>query len=142
MIVGAGSGRRLALGNQALQVVSEGTAVHDVAIVDTRLPPGAGSGRHVHHGHEEAFYVLAGTIRVEVDGEVVDAGPGDFALAERGQVHSFANVGTEEARMLAIYAPASAVSYLDELAGIVGADGRVDAAELRAFYARFDSAAG
>jgi quercetin dioxygenase-like cupin family protein len=142
VIVGNGTGRLLALGTQQLRIVSEGTEVHDVAIVDTRLPPGSGSGRHVHHGHEEAFYVLEGTIRIEVDGEIVDAVAGDLALARRGQVHSFANQGTSDARMLAMYTPASSLAYLDELAAIVQPDGSVDQDELRAFYDRFDSAAG
>lgn len=139
MIVGPGDGRSLRLGDQELRILSEGTAVHDVAVVDTYLPPGSGSGRHVHHGHEESFFVLEGTIRIEADDRIVDAGPGAMVLAERGVAHSFANVSAEPARMLAIYAPASAVAYLDELAAIVDADGSVDAEELADFYRRFDS---
>lgn len=142
MIVGADDGRLIVLGTQQLRVLSEGSDVHDVAVVDTRLPPGSGSGRHVHHGHEESFFVISGTVRLELDGEVVDAGPGGFVLARRGQVHAFSNPGPTEARMLAIYAPASAVAYLDDLAEIVGADGTVDAEELAAFYRRFASAGG
>ncbi|MCU1459755.1 MAG: cupin 2 protein [Actinomycetia bacterium] len=142
MILGPGDGRSLTLGTQALRILSEGTGVHDVAIVDTVLPPGSGSGRHVHHGHEEAFFVIEGTVRLEVDGREVDAGPGGFALAQRGQVHAFSNESDTDARMLAVYAPASAVGYLDELAEIVRSDGTVDAGELAAFYERFDSAAG
>jgi quercetin dioxygenase-like cupin family protein len=142
VIVDGHGGRRITVGTQLLRVLSEGTDVHDVAVVDTLLPPGAGSGRHVHHGHEESFYVLEGTIRLEVDGHVLEAGPGGYAHAGRGEVHAFANLGDANARMLAIYAPASAVRYLDELATIVDADGSVDAGALTAFYERFESAAG
>jgi mannose-6-phosphate isomerase-like protein (cupin superfamily) len=142
VMVGAQGGRRIDVGTQTLRVLSEGTDVHDVAVVDTLLPPGAGSGRHVHYGHEESFFVVEGSIRLEVDGDIVDAGPGCYAHAAQGQVHAFANVGTQPARMLAIYAPASALAYLDELARIVAADGSVDADALASFYRRFASAAG
>lgn len=142
MIVGTGDGRAITLGTQRLRVLSEGTPLHDVAVVDTELPPGSGSGRHVHHGHEEAFFVLEGTIHLELDGTEVDAGPGAFLLAERGQVHAFSNRTSARARMLALYAPGAAVAYLDELATIVAPDGSVAGDELTAFYERHRSAAG
>jgi hypothetical protein len=44
--------------------------------------------------------------------------------------------------MLAMYAPAAAAAYLDDLATIVGADGSVDADDLSAFYGRHRSGAG
>jgi len=142
MILGPEDGRVLNVGTQVLRVLSEGTELHDVAVVDTVLPPGAGSGRHVHRSHEEAFFVVEGTIRFELDDDVVDVGPGGFALAPRGRSHAFSNTGSTPARMLALYCPARAISYLDELAGIVARDGTVDPQAMEAFYERFDSAAG
>jgi quercetin dioxygenase-like cupin family protein len=142
MIAGPADARTIALGPQQLRVLSSGTQGHDVAVVDTSLPPGSGSGRHVHNSHEEAFFVIEGTVHLELAGAEVDAGPGSFLLAERGQVHAFSNRTAEPARMLAIYAPASALAYLDDLATVVHPDGSVDGDELSAFYARHDSAAG
>lgn len=139
MIVVPGAGRTIHLGDQVLRVVSAGTPGHDVAVVDTLLPPGAGAPRHVHHDHEEAFYVLDGTVRLELDGATLDAGPGTLALAERGQVHGFTNVGDADARMLALYSPAASLGYLDDLAALLAA-GPTSHETMQAFYDRWSSA--
>jgi quercetin dioxygenase-like cupin family protein len=142
VIVGPEDGRRIALGVQALRVLSEGTAGLDVAIVDTTLPPGSGAPRHVHHDHEEAFFVIDGTVRIRLDGEEVVSGPGGIVVAERGQVHAFTNVGEGPARLLALYSPASRVTYLDDLAEILDAPGGFDQAAMDAFYERYASGPG
>lgn len=139
MIVPPGGGRTIHLGEQLLRVISPGTPGHDVAVVDTLLPAGAGAPRHVHHDHEEAFLVLEGRVRLELDDAVVDAGPGTLALAERGQVHAFTNVGPGDARMLALYSPAASLGYLDELAALLAAS-PADRRAMQAFYARWSSA--
>ena len=76
---------------------------------------------HVQHDEEEAFYVLDGEIEFEVDGDVVRAVPGSFALVPRGAVHTF-RVLTETARMLVIAsapqgAPGGGLHHFFESAG-------------------------
>src|SRR5215210_8629985 len=44
---------------------------------------------HVQVDEEEAFYVLDGEIEFEVDGDIVVATPGTFALVARGAAHRF-----------------------------------------------------
>ena len=56
---------------------------------------------HVQIDEEEAFYILEGEVEFEVDGRVVTATPGTFALVARGAPHLF-RVLTETARMLVI----------------------------------------
>jgi quercetin dioxygenase-like cupin family protein len=56
---------------------------------------------HVQTDEEEAFYILEGEVEFEVDGQVVTATPGTFALVARGAAHRF-RVLTEQARMLVI----------------------------------------
>lgn len=56
---------------------------------------------HVQVDEEEAFYILEGEVEFEVDGEVVIATPGTYALVARGAAHLF-RVKTETARMLVI----------------------------------------
>jgi len=56
---------------------------------------------HVQTDEEEAFYILEGEVELEVDGEVVVATPGTFALVARGAAHTF-RVLTDTARMLVI----------------------------------------
>ena len=56
---------------------------------------------HVQVDEEEAFYILDGEVEFEVDGQVVLATPGTFALVARGAAHTF-RVLTDTARMLVI----------------------------------------
>lgn len=44
---------------------------------------------HRHVDEDEAFYVLEGTLEVEVDGVVATATPGTYAFAPRGLPHTF-----------------------------------------------------
>jgi quercetin dioxygenase-like cupin family protein len=56
---------------------------------------------HVQTDEEEAFFILEGEVELEVDGRVVVATPGTFALVARGAAHTF-RVLTDTARMLVI----------------------------------------
>jgi quercetin dioxygenase-like cupin family protein len=71
------------------------------AISEHLLTAAANPPRHVQTAEEEAFYVLDGEVELEVDGRVVLAGPGTFALVPRGVPHVFA-VRSATARMLVI----------------------------------------
>ena len=130
------------LGDQVGTVLSTGTPDHDVAIVDTLLPPGAGAPRHIHHDNDELFYVIAGEVEVHLDGHTQMATTGGFIFAGKGKVHAFKNKSDKDARMLAIYGPASTIAYLRELSKIVDGDGSVDPDEMAEFYVRFNSASG
>ncbi|MGE0880728.1 MAG: cupin domain-containing protein [Acidimicrobiia bacterium] len=130
------------LGTQVGTVLSTGTPDHDVAVVDTLLPPGAGAPRHVHFDHDELFYVVAGEVEVHLDGHTQVATTGGFIFAGKGMVHAFKNKSAEDARLLAIYGPASTIAYLRELSKIIDDDGSVDAGEMSEFYVRFNSASG
>jgi len=52
-------------------------------------PPGGGPPPHIHHREEESFYLLQGTLTIQVAGETIQASPGDFVHIPRGTVHSF-----------------------------------------------------
>ena len=56
---------------------------------------------HVQVDEEEAFYIIDGEVEFEVDGQVVTATPGTFALVARGAAHLF-RVKSDTARMLVI----------------------------------------
>ncbi len=56
---------------------------------------------HVQTDEEEAFFILEGEVEMEVDGRVVIATPGTFALVARGAAHTY-RVLSETARMLVI----------------------------------------
>jgi quercetin dioxygenase-like cupin family protein len=75
-----------------------------LTIVEVTDPPGAEAPLHVHHNEDEAFYVLEGSVTLEVGGQTVEAGPGDYAWGPRGVPHRY-TVGPEGCRMLFICTP-------------------------------------
>ena len=60
---------------------------------------------HVHHGDDEAWYVLEGSLIVQVGEEEVEAGAGSGVLVPRGTAHTYWNPATSPARYLLIMTP-------------------------------------
>jgi mannose-6-phosphate isomerase-like protein (cupin superfamily) len=87
----------------------------------TAPPHFAGPPPHWHKETDEAFFVLEGTVRFEVDGEPVDAQPGDYVRVPPGLVHRFSNVTDEPARFLGLALPSGLDTYLQELAELMAA---------------------
>lgn len=101
-----GQSRMLDLGSTglALRIASEQTG-GSLAVVEFVTPPGGGVGPHVHEHEDELVYLLEGSIRVSVDGQTVDVGPGACALLPRGVPHGFTNTGVVPSRLLAVLLP-------------------------------------
>ena len=62
----------------------------------------------MHEDEDDAFFVLEGQLTVRTPEESqpnVIAGPGTFVLVPPGVVHTFANHGDAQVRMLNIHAP-------------------------------------
>ena len=52
------------------------------SLIEYSHAPGApGPLAHVHHAHEEAFYVLDGQLTLIVDGETITLNPGECSVA-------------------------------------------------------------
>jgi mannose-6-phosphate isomerase-like protein (cupin superfamily) len=138
VIVGSGDGRTFRIGPQVATVKAEGDG--GPAVVETLLPEGSGAPRHLHHDHDETFYVVSGTLVVDVDGEVVTVGPGGLARATRGIAHSFRNPGPGDAVVLAMYDPAPSLEYLELLgAAFEMSDVEARGAFLDDLYRRFST---
>ena len=61
---------------------------------------------HVHHGDDEAWYVLEGTLRVRVGDQVHEVGPGGAVMAPKGVPHAYGNARRgERARYLLVMTP-------------------------------------
>jgi quercetin dioxygenase-like cupin family protein len=84
------------------------------------VPAGHMPPLHVHHSHDEGFFVLEGELTLLMPGEEVALKPGDAFLAPRGIPHTY-RVGGEPARWLVTSTPAgferfvAAVDALQEL---------------------------
>jgi mannose-6-phosphate isomerase-like protein (cupin superfamily) len=107
-VLGSGEGLLLAARGSvmAFKAVAEQTD-GDFSLMERTLSPG---GRrpppHRHTNCSEAFFILEGTVMVELEGASVAAGPGDFVRVSRGRAHTFGNVGDMPARLLVLHAPA------------------------------------
>jgi mannose-6-phosphate isomerase-like protein (cupin superfamily) len=138
MISDRGEGRRFTVGPQVATVKAEGEG--GPAVVETFLPPGSGAPRHLHHDHDETFYVVSGSLEVAVGDVAVTVGPGGLARATRGVAHSFRNPGPGDAVVLALYDPAPSLEYLERLGAIVELpDGDEREAALDDLYRRFST---
>jgi len=77
-------------GRHAVQAVAE-------------FAPGASAGKHTHPG-EELGYILEGTLQFEIDGEAPRTlKAGDSFFVPAGKPHDGKNVGSGQAKVLAVY---------------------------------------
>ena len=60
-------------------------------------PPGYEGFEHYHDTQDELYFVHRGTVRVEVDGETRDLGPGGMVHVESTTKRKLSNVGEEDA---------------------------------------------
>ncbi len=65
-------------------------------------PPRLIAPMHLHRSDDEAWYVLEGTLRVQVGDEVVEARAGSSVFVPRGTRHTYWNPGPEATRYLLI----------------------------------------
>ena len=69
--------------------------------------PGAGPPMHVHANEDEVLYVVEGTIRFKLGDEMRETPAGGFAFIPQGLRHAWQNVGSEPARVMFFFTPAS-----------------------------------
>jgi quercetin dioxygenase-like cupin family protein len=97
-----------------------------------RVPPA-----HSHTDNEEIVYVLEGTLRYSVDGEVRDLKPGERMYTARGAVHAFSNPHDRLARALIILTPDIGAQYFRDIAEVAGAPGGPNPAKLAEVMSRY-----
>ena len=84
------------------------------SLMEAVLPKDSGPPPH-DHPWDEAYYVIEGEVRFEVNGRVELVKAGDFIYAPGGTVHAFQGTSEQPARMLIFDAPAHAESFFREL---------------------------
>ena len=90
--------------SQAL--IDHGTGVSTCTINYIQTPVGGGSpaGMHV-HDVDQIFYVLSGTMSIEIEGQEHDCPPGSLIVFPKGVPHRNWNAGTEPTVHLAFNTP-------------------------------------
>jgi mannose-6-phosphate isomerase-like protein (cupin superfamily) len=123
------------VGKETFVKLAAGSGPAPISILEDVSPPHHGPPLHK-HDFEEFFYIISGRFLFEVDGEQVEAQPGDFAHAPSGVPHTFQNIAEHDARMLIVVRPGGIENYFAELAERTITD-LGDAAALNAIAARY-----
>lgn len=140
LVLGPDAGERLRfLGASTMDIKSDEP---EVAFYEYVSEPGVeGPPQHIHHGHDETFYVVAGRYEFTLDRDIIDMSEGSFLRVPRDTPHTFRNSGSGPGRMVGTFNPGRFADYFRELAAIITATGappqRAAWADL---YARYDSA--
>ena len=77
----------------------------NMSVIELTLE-GAGPPPHIHHGEDEAFYVLEGEVNFQVGERIVKATEGSFVFGPKDIPHSFAIAGERPAKVLVMFSPA------------------------------------
>ena len=71
-----------------------------------KTPPGDGSPAGMHtHGVDQLFYILSGTMSLEIEGQAYTAGPGTLVVFPAGIPHRNWNGGSDATVHLAFNSP-------------------------------------
>jgi mannose-6-phosphate isomerase-like protein (cupin superfamily) len=134
-------GEHLQLGRSSV-VIKAGlkTTGDRFSLAETTLEPGfPGPKAHVHRETLDIFFVLEGTLTMQLSEETLDLLPGSFVLVPPGTAHTFSNRTDQPVRLLNMDVPAGLESYLREMAGAM-ADDPIDPAAIAEIAARYDIA--
>jgi mannose-6-phosphate isomerase-like protein (cupin superfamily) len=129
-VLGPGAGETVHLYALGVRFMMEGEATGGgFSLVEHPLPARAlGAPVHTHRNEDEYSYVLEGRIGVQLGDEVLECGPGELVFKPRGVAHAFWNAGDEPARLLELISPAGFEGYFRELAPLLAAPERDEAA--------------
>lgn len=83
-------------------------------LLDQTMPPHYSVPRHVHHGEDEAWYVLDGRITFYCGARELIAERGTWIFAPREVAHTF-KVGADGARALTLTSPSGFAEFVAEL---------------------------
>lgn len=97
-------------------------------------PPRLIAPRHLHRHDDEAWYVLEGTLRVQVGLDEVEAQAGSAVFVERGMPHTYWNPGPGPVRYLLVM-----TSNIYRLIQEIHTMKERTRTALRAVFAKYDS---
>jgi quercetin dioxygenase-like cupin family protein len=92
---------------------------------------------HVHREHQEAFFVVEGTLNFRADEETIEAEAGCFIFIPPGVVHTFSNGSDAPATCVNAYVPGGIEGFFIEVGELL-ALGEPDPAEIDRLSAKYD----
>jgi mannose-6-phosphate isomerase-like protein (cupin superfamily) len=117
-ILQSGEGRSFPFAGGTMTIKEDGTRTRgELTAVEVVLPARSSPPpQHLHHKHEETWYVVDGELEFTVGGLTARIGPGGWVLVPIGVPHTFNNAGDVPARFLSTMTPGFYLQYFEELA--------------------------
>lgn len=122
-VVTPGTAETIHLGSITMRVLEDGSLTDNrIGVTLSNLPPHSKPlPQHLHHMHDETFFVTQGTIRFAVNDEEHDVKVGEYVVVPTGAPHTFSNPFDEPAALLTTFTPAYYVNYFRELSELFAA---------------------
>lgn len=140
VVVAPGEGKFIGVGSTSAGVTVKASDAETgglCTVWEGRVEPGTvGAGPHYHRGRDEFFYVLEGTVVLQIGDERHTARAGTFAFVPRETIHGFHNAGSKRATLLVMHHPAGVERYLEEMQHLAARNASKE--ERAALAARFD----
>ena len=98
----------------------------NLSVFEVLVPAGQklAAPAHKNDAYEETLYGIEGVLTWTVDGVPIEVGPGQALCIPRGAAHRFDNLGSEDAKQLAVISPAiMGPAYFREAAEVIHAAG-------------------
>ena len=143
-VMKTGEGHTLQFGDVQMIVKEDGTHTRGTLGVAEFLVPPQGHGvppAHIHHTHEEGFYILEGELEFVVGIQTVRVGQGAFVMVPAGVAHTFSNPTEKPARFLSTFTPPGYLSYFEELSQLHQATASPSWQQIAELMARYDTEA-
>ena len=129
------------LGPIRMVVQEDGTQTRGtLGVAEFTVPPHTPTPPpHIHHAHEEVFYILEGELEFLVGAETVWASAGTFVMVPIGARHTFSNQTDRPARFLNTFTPSRYIHYFEEMSQLLRAGVPPNSPQMTALMARYDT---
>lgn len=94
---------------------AKGATTHGAfGLIEQELPPEFATPRHIHHGEDEAFYILQGELTFQCGERTLVAGQSAFVFLPKDIAHGFQVTSSTPARLLQFNFPAGVEQFFVE----------------------------
>ena len=141
IVLRPGEGESMQLGGSSVVIKADAEATSGrFALLETTLGPGfSGPKPHLHRETLDMFFVLEGTLTMELADETLDLAEGAFVLVPPGTAHTFSNRTDKPVRLLNMDTPAGLEGYLREMADVMAKE-PIDSTAIAEISSRYDIA--
>jgi len=141
VVLRRGEGRLLPLGPIHMVIQEDGTHTRGtLGVAEFEVAPHASTPPpHIHHAHEEGFYILEGELEFLAGTETMRVSQGAFVMVPIGTVHTFSNPTDKSARFLNTFTPPLYLGYFEELSKLIQTDVALDPQQFAELMARYDT---